>query len=306
MKKEIMLDASALRRSGCGLALKRLVIQGYRDLMPWNDTLYGTSFHKFVSLMHTTGGDFSKAMPEAIKTFSQPCMIRKKHLTVNHLTNTCIDYWEWFQKNDTFEVMIVDGKPLVEVQFKVKILETDEYIVWLVGTIDKVGKIKNGTYCFGDYKTTSSWDQITYFSYYWLSTQMLTYYYGLLKTAQEHPTGPLGPFATGRFSYFIDALFLSSAKKTEFKRSDIEPMDPAKIQEYESLLMNKAKRLIELASTDEEPIREGIITGSCLEGKFQCPFYVSCAAVDKVAGAHLLKRDFIKKPYDPFNFNSAD
>src|ERR1044071_2871125 len=108
MEKILKLDASGLSKSNCNLAFKRIVIDGYADKLPINDTLYGSAFHKFVSTMHETSGDFAAATFAAQDLFAKPKEIRKgkDHLNEHHLTKTCIDYWQHFQSKDTFQVMV--------------------------------------------------------------------------------------------------------------------------------------------------------------------------------------------------------
>src|SRR6266576_2163614 len=146
-KKIIKLDASALSQSSCLLRFKRIVLEGYTDKIPYNDTQYGSAFHKFMATMQETNGDFARAIIETNELFNRPCNIRKKHLTELHLNKTCIDYWQHFQQKDTFQVMqSSDGKPLVETDFAIPYFENDKYVVMLQGTIDKHGKFQNGCY----------------------------------------------------------------------------------------------------------------------------------------------------------------
>lgn len=298
-KKVLRIDASALKKSSCMLAFKRIVSDGYRSAAHFNDVLYGSSFHLFVAEMYRTRGDFSKAIAGAVQLYKKPTIIRKKHLTEQHLIKTCLDYWEHFRATDNFEVLEVDGEPMVEVTFEINIYEDDEYIIHLVGTIDKIGQFVKGCYAIGDYKTTGSWSSDDYFKKYRISTQLITYFYALRKLAEFNPNSPLAKICNTKVGVFIDGIFVTAAK-TEFKRSEVMFLDD-KLDEYETLLQRKCIQLV--AAINEEPIREGIIQGSCVDMEYKCDFYNVCSAPDKIASSYMLKRDFIQKEYNPFKFN---
>src|SRR5574338_1651758 len=187
-KQRLNLDASALSISSCDYRLKLTVIDGLKQPIVNNDTLYGTAFHKFISTMYETNGEFMTAVAAAKKAFAKPCVIKstKKHLTENHLLKTCLDFWEHFGQKDDFEILHDDkGKPLVEVTFEILIYESEHLEIYLCGTIDKIGKFKNGAYAIGDYKVTSSWNIGEYLRPFRLSTQLHTYHWALTELASR-------------------------------------------------------------------------------------------------------------------------
>src|ERR1051326_7341201 len=96
-KTIIKLDASALIQSACMLRLKRIIIDGYTDKLPYNDLMYGKAFHKFVALMAIDENKFGENIHEALKVLSEPMQIRdrKGHLNAEHLIKTCTDFWIW-------------------------------------------------------------------------------------------------------------------------------------------------------------------------------------------------------------------
>jgi hypothetical protein len=312
-KRKIKFDASALKKSSCKLAFKRIVIDGWRRNLIWSDILYGSAFHKFVSEMYITNGNFAHAVPKAIDIFRQPSEIRKnkRHLTENHLMTTLLNYWEWFRQNDDFEVLQVEEindnnevirTPLVEKYFEIPMYEDDDLLVVVCGTIDKIGKFKNGAYCIGDYKTTGAWDTKEYFKMYELSVQLMLYVWAVKQLARSaSPNSALAKLANVPVGCFIDGIFITSTK-TEFKRSDVQFIKEERMVEFEGLLKIATARVVDLARSPEYNTRDGLIHGACSEGKFRCDFFDVCAAVDSVASDYVLKREFRQKPYDPLLF----
>jgi hypothetical protein len=362
MKTILRLDASASSKSSCGLKFKRTVIDGYRELAPWNDTQYGSAFHKFISTMYLTGGDFQVSMvQEAYAIFDKPCNIRpkKEHLTKNHFTKTCFDFWEHMQQVDDFEHLVnpsavcwkcggegytstnhdctcgfkdvippgvdcqcganyekckwCDGKglraqPLVEQTFEIKVYEDDDLIIYVAGTMDKLGKIKNGCYAIGDYKVTSSWDIAKYLKPYALSTQLRLYHWAVKEMGKQNPDSLLAEVANTRVGTFIDGIFIKSKTETLFKRSIVHQFKDEDITEFARLLDEQVHRLVRIwkrwKQFQIEPDREGTINGECMS-PFGCMYFDVCAAPDSIARVHLLRNNFKQKEYNPFKFNEA-
>lgn len=350
-KRIIRLDASALKESACDYRLNMIVIEGYRDKLPMNDTQYGTAVHKFISMMYLTHGNMMESLKAAKIDFQKPSELREKkdYLTETHFIKTCFDYWQNFLEKDDFELLIDEkakcwqckghgldkvnseirgcniecaicsGKgtlssPMVEVTFEIKIYEDEHYIVYLCGTIDKLGKFKNGCYALGDYKTTSSWDIKNYFNQYELSTQLLTYRYAIKKMGEIYPDSLLGHINQFPIGAFIDGVFLKSAKETSFKRSEVYFTDKKHtdglLQEYEWNLGNIVTNLINDIALNHPPSRNGLTNGACANGYGTsspngalCRFFHLCACKDDIARAHVLKNNFAKKEYHPLKFH---
>lgn len=299
-KRIIKLDASSLVKSSCDLRFYNIVIKGYREPLVSNDIQYGTAVHKFVETMFRSDGKLDLAINAAKEIHSRPCLIKltKKHLTLNHLMRTCIDLWQDFIEKDDFEYFtLTNGQPAVEITFSIKIYEDEENEVYLEGTIDKFGKIKNGCYAVGDYKTTSSWDTDSYFNGYRLSPQLKTYVYAI-KTKASTETA-FSKIAETPIGAFIDGIFLSSSKPSTFKRSEVFVFKDKQLATYEKMLINTAKKVCTWVN---EPEANGLINGSCMERFGPCRFFNICAAPDKITQEQLLKRDFIVKPYEPLKF----
>jgi len=301
-KVTIRFSASAGPKTNCLLRLKRTIIDGYQEALPYNDVVYGSAVHKFISTMYETAGDFAKATIEAKRIFSKPCEIRygKKHLTEVHMLKTCFDYWEHFINTDEFEVLAdSQGKPLVEVSFSNKIYEDDELLILFEGVVDKIGKFKQGCYGVGDYKVTSAWSRENYFEQYRLSTQMRFYVFNIKLAARSNPDSVLADICKYPLGYFIDGIFISK-DGAEFQRSDVIVPLEQDDREFAQLLSNKIiPSLVTLARNPDYSMRDGLVCGACTELKYMCEFMPVCAAPDDIARQHILHNTFTQKPYLP-------
>lgn len=308
----LYLDSTLLRQFTCIRRVHLLAIKGYQSKALGVDIEYGSAFHIFANLFEETRGDFNASFAPAKEYFDKTPMIigsKKQHLTVNHLAKTCFSYQEYYDTNKDFEVLRDDtDKPLTEIKFSFPILEVDGITIMLCGTIDKIGKFKNGCYAIGDYKTTSFWDAKTYFESYRLSTQLRTYCYALKKICSSAPADSvLHKIANQQIGVFIEAIFLKPDKDAEFKRSEIFYPKDWEMVEFEQMLNKKAHELLALAQTvkaipDYLPYREGVINGSC-DGKFKCNYFNACASPDQIAFQHLMNRDFKLKEWNPLTLH---
>lgn len=312
MKRKIKIDASSLKESSCKLRFKRIVIDGLTEPRPYNDTQYGSAFHKFVSTMHETKGDAGIATEAASTLFKKPCEIRrgKEHLSEIHLLKTCYDFWEHFHKKDDFDVLMAGEKPLVEQNFELLIYENETTQVYLCGTIDKIGRFRNGCYAIGDYKTHSlfsvarggNWEYgaAEYFKQYELSSQLLTYRCAIDIAAEQTPESIFGVINQTPVGVFIDGVFLSSKEPTRFKRSPVKIFKPEEIAYFRQQLVNKAMVIASLPLDYKD--MDGIIHGACSENMFKCKYFQLCAAPDDIARGHLMRQNYITREYNPLEF----
>lgn len=303
-KQRINIDASSLKESSCDYRFYNIVVKGLRQPLPNNDTQYGSAFHKFTSTMHETSGNFNEAIKAACLLFDKPCIVKpkKKHLTKNHLVKTCLDYWEHFGKTDDFEVLHDNNdKPLVEIKFELLIYSTEDVEVYLCGTIDKIGKFKNGAYAIGDYKVTSSWDIVGYLAPYRLSTQLKVYHWALTEIGIRNPESAVAAITKYPVGVFIDGIFAKTNKDTEFHRSEVFMFKDSERAEFDDFIKIAAERIL-FISKYREVRRNGLINGSCHTGWGPCKFFDICAAPDDIARAHVIRNNFITKPYEPLKF----
>lgn len=316
MKSKIRIDASALAKSSCMLRTKRIIFEGLRENKVYNDTAYGTAFHAFQKAMFKTNGDFGESAMSAKKEFIYTD-IRKKHLDEHHLLKTCLDFWEQFDGANKFEVAVLDGQPMVELQFEIPFYSDEQYDVVLTGTIDCFGKIPNGVYAIRDYKTHSLWSMSkkgssfieteikTYLSGFQLAVQLRFYAFCLKYLAKQNPGSELANICSKPIGMFIDAIFLSSTTDTQFRRSDIWIMKESEYDEMYVMLHKFIKDFIYSINMRIE-YRDGIIHGSCYEGKFSCQYLNLCQNHTSPAIVNLIKqKDYTTVEYNPLKFSEA-
>lgn len=309
---EINVDATSLRSSGCILEWYRRVVEGWRAPIMNNDIIYGIAVHKFIDTMFKTHGNMKEARVAAEKSFNIPKYDKPKKLHMSdarHMLATCVDYWDKVQNDDTFETLLLpNNQPATEITFRFLYCQDEWVKIYLCGTMDKIGKIKGGCYAIGDYKTTSSWNDKEYFEGYELSLQLRFYIFALQWMAAHEPDSVLGQIGAKQPGAFIDALFIKTkVVENEYKRSNVFRFKSEDMAEFVQLLDAKIQHLVGFIRTQHltnvaRPPKEGIISGLC-ERKFgKCDFWHVCKNDDRV-GEVLLRRDFVKKHYNPLKFN---
>lgn len=311
-KKILLFNASGLKEMVCPERAKKTILEGYKEKVEYNDTFYGTCFHKYASTLTESSGNLAvslKAAEQLWKSKKDTLTIRgngkaaKNHLDLLHLQKTCIEHQEKIYPTDDF--VISKGKDatthLVEIKFHVPFYSDDEIDVVLVGTLDKIGKFKNGAWSIGDYKTTSTWDKEDYLAKFKMSAQLKFYLLMLKKYAVMYPDSIFAEIvnsSNGQIGCFIDGVFLSSTKPTEFKRSEVWFFKDEEMEEFEEMLMNCVSEIVEIYKGTYKAYRYGIITGVCtsIYGK-RCPYYDACAAPNEAIAGHVLKNNFIQSEY---------
>jgi hypothetical protein len=303
MKTIVHLNASSLKSDFCCARRWYLtVVEGYRKDIRYNDTEYGSAFHRFISTWKQTG-DLQEGLQAGQKYFtSREWTIRqgKKYLTKEHLYQTCMGYWCKYEK-DEFQTLTHDGKPLVELKFAIPYYTDDHVEILLEGTIDDLCKNSRGCYAIRDYKTSAKDgdDKIDdYLRGYELSTQLMYYTYAVQWYAQKYPNSIFAEFAKTRFACFIDGIFLcGAAKPATFARSDMIWPDK-KMEEFERLLQGACRKISGIVKAGVRPDREGMINGYCF-GHFKCPFFGVCSSADDMIADAVLAQRFIQVPYEP-------
>lgn len=312
----LRIDSSLTKESACLLRCQRLAVEGYKELRDYNDTQYGSAFHAFISELHRTNGDFGTATNKALEIQERPSIQRtnKNHLTSSHLVKTCVDFATYSQKQDTFQVLTVDGIPLVEQRFEIKYYENEYFIVLLCGTIDAIGKFVNGIYAIRDYKTRGLWsnksktgsttyieDEIKkYFQQYLLSIQLRFYLFCIKLIGEQQPDTAMGKiFKEHVFGLFIEGIFTHPVEKTIFRKSDVFILTQEDIDEFKEAFDIFINRFITRIQTGDFITRDGIISGACVENRYPCKFTQVCGAPTEMARKMLLSNSFSKKPYSP-------
>jgi hypothetical protein len=311
-KKVIKIDASYLSsNAGCDLATCYALFSGYKYPLPNISMQFGTAFHYFAAEMYRSVGNLAKASKEGLLLLQKPCEEDKKKLYLldpHYYRGTCFEWWNWHQEKDAHEVMLLpDGKPAVEQNFSFPIHETDDCIIELAGTIDRLGKVRNGCYCVVDYKTTSTTNVQSYFHGFKMSVQLRTYVYAIAHYAKSSPASIFAAFNANPIGARIDGIFTRGASKpVEVLSSPVIIFKESDMIEYERLLMKKAKHLAELykqwLSDPASILREGLVTGACFKKFGTCDYFDVCAANDDVCRAFVLEKNFIKREYNPLAF----
>lgn len=311
MKIELRISSSFLSGSACDMRNFLILISSLdtKSLVS-NDIQFGSAFHFFAAEMIRSKGDFAKSLIGARNIQAKPCEVKygKKHLSESlYLTNVVTDWWDWKQEKDNFNILEVDGEPLVEKSFKLTVYEDDDLIIYLCGTIDKIGKFDKGPYGIGDYKTTSKTEQDIYFLTYKLRVQVRTYLYAIMQHAKLYPDSVWAMMAATPLVFFIDGIFLSPPSKgsmAEFVRSEMFSYKELGMDEFEILLNHKVAELVHMfkvwKSSEIKPYRNGILEGLCDYCKFA---RICSSASTPLLQNAIIKQHYVTRVYDPLNYN---
>jgi len=343
-KTIIKLNASSLPLLRCTLMWYRTVVQGYTGGIKSAKLVYGSAVHRYIDTMFKTEGNMRLAIESALAEFRVPKSDDRKsqHLSdEKHMLVTCFNLWDQsLSKEQDFDIIKlhtkcwyckgtgvddVDLDPAIippkvtpckhcdkgirlqaatEVTFELPYYEDDYIKVLLCGTIDKIGKIRNGCYAVGDYKTTSTWDADTHLNSFELGPQLRFYVFAVKLMAQLAPESALGQIGATQMGAFIDGIYLKpKASDNSYKRSIVFQFKQEEMDEFRLLLSKAISHISYVVQHDKWNIREGILNGSCdNKNKFgKCDYWFVCKAQSPEIGQILLDRDFQRKPYDPIN-----
>ena len=305
-KLEINLSSSALRYTGCALAFDRAIIKGYKEKAMPCRMVYGIAGHEFINTMYQTGGHIPTAREKATIKFNMPKIDdrRSPHLSdLNHMLGVALWTWELcVKKEEEFEILELNGKPATEINFSLPYYEDDNVLINWCGTLDRIGKIKNGIHIIPDWKFTSSWDTKEYFVQYEMKPAPRGYVLALKLMAERFPDSILGQIGKGAIGTRFDGIFMKpEINKVTFARSDVKRWDDKEIEEFRILLDDLCKKISFHVKTGYLP-KEGLTNSSC-EGKWgKCMFWNCCKNPDVIAQV-LLNRDFDIKPFNPVAYN---
>jgi PD-(D/E)XK nuclease superfamily len=323
-KLTLKIDATALGKSACILNFFRTIAGdlntdgtvsgGYRESAMPAKIVYGVALHKFIDSMYKFGrtigeGAFPIALREAIKLFNMPKIPDEKKAFLNdekHLRSVCYFIWTEYIPSETFSVFEFNGIPATEQTFEIKYYEDDFIIVYLCGTIDRIGQIKGGCYLIDDWKSTSA-NPYNYFDRYLLSRQLRIYRLACKLMHQSNPESTLGRIGGTTMGCRITAIFLEArANDTKIESSDVFIYKKDELDAFEYTLQLKLKWLSQCVQNKSFP-KEGILNDSCEKRytdnvSFGCNFAKICAHNDDV-GKVLLKKMFTQRPYEPLFHN---
>lgn len=328
-KLTINLDATALGHSGCIKDLYYTVIGsldeqgqslgGYKELTTDPSLIYGVAVHKFIDVMYKTGGVYPTAMKAALQMFDLPKResAKKKWLSDPiHLKTVCYNVWSnYVESESSFSLIELPSKdkptPASEITFKIKYYEDEQFIVNICGTIDKIGKFSGGCYAIGDWKTSSTWDNVGYFTQYQLSRQLRMYKLALRLMTLAEPDSVIGKIGATKVGCFIDAIFLSTKPNdVKFERSEVFQISEQELDEFQLELDKTIQRLI-VTIKSGYLAKEGILNGHCIKWQnateknfVKCIFWDCCRHGGNVEQV-LLQRNFTQKQFDPLNYNEV-
>jgi hypothetical protein len=335
-KLEIDIDATSLSNSACmrkfyltviGSIEDGKIVGGYRTLMDAT-AVYGIAVHKFIDMMYKSG-DFIVARDAANKAFNMkkaPAADKYKHLEdFKHCLAVCYNTWEEYVKKEaTFDLLTIPTKcwacggdnmtcticlgegaidgPSTELTFRIKFYEDEHVIIYLCGTIDSIGKFKNGIFAIRDWKTTSNWKWEEYLANYKMSRQLRVYTLAMKLMARQFPDSTLGKIGATQFGAFIDGVFLKSkVNEIEFHRSEVFRFDDDDLNMFEVMLSRFCYNLSNEIQCNKIGTKEGILNGSCTAFFNHCQFWPVCSNNETV-GKVLLERNFTRKIYNPLKF----
>lgn len=306
----VNVNASSLRYAHCLRAWYATIVSGYVQPVFSDKIVYGIALHKFIDTMYKTG-DMMKAKDAGLAEFRQKKLMDDKaqHLSdEGHFIWTCFDVWNNFALVDPeFEIVLKpDGTPATEVTFKIPFYEDDNLVANVCGTIDKIGRIKNGCDAIGDWKSTSTWNSKEYLSNYRMSHQLRFYTLACKLMARHFPESTLGKIGATRMGAFIDGVFLKQkAVETKVIRSDVFVFDKQDMEMFENTLTRRLTELSRAIGDGTVDYKEGIIKNTCELKYNKCPFWAVCAAHNPAIEKLMLKQHFDQRPYDPLNRDKA-
>lgn len=226
-------------------------------------------------------------------------VINTVHFVASGLEKEVVDNTNCSKCNGT---CLIEG-PATEITFRIHLYEDDFIIVYLCGTIDRIGKFRNGPFAIRDWKNTTYWNKDEFLSEFELGRQLRVYTLACKLMAEREPTSILGKIGSTNMGAMIDALFVKKEPNdNEYVSSSIMQFGPKDMSEFREQLHRFCARLSIHVQNNDFP-REGILNGACVKRFGKCRFFNVCKASNDIIAANLLKRDFKRKMYDPLNFN---
>lgn len=304
---QINIDASSLSSAGCMLNFKRVAIDGYREKVSGSALIYGSAIHKFIDTMYKTGGHLGKALAEGKEVFNKPKMSSSSTYLDDerHFVATCYNTWhDFIAKDEEFQtLMLPNGVPATEVTFSFPYYASPHLEVRLCGTIDRIGKIKNGVFAIRDFKTTSKYNVKEYLDSYRLSRQLRFYVLALQLMAEREPDSMLGQIGKQAVGCVIDGIFLKAkASDNIYQSSPVFMFGEDTMSKFRLMLDLFIDRL-SYAVKHDSFYPEGILNGSC-KGEYKCKFAPVCGAPSQVHEV-MLSNNFIQVNYNPLKFGET-
>lgn len=289
---------------------------GYRpEGIYLNDTEFGSAWHVFRNVLGKEQ-DEPKAVMTALAYFKarrEQGMIfkeKKEHLNEEFLSLLFMKYLREYGKEKSwgkYEYLCspIDGVPLIEQSFSIKIFENETCVIYLQGTIDEIVIHPAGYLIIGDDKTTSQWDVKKHLRSFGMKPQ-LRFYRLAFKLFSEQPGGEWFKeiLATRRIGCRINGIFLKTEfDKVTFEQSDVIFFEDEELEWFEIALHRLAEHIANgITYSFEHPQEpEGKLNDSC-NGMYgqPCEFANICRLPTAVY-ANALKQ-IPRTSYEPLNF----
>ena len=325
-KQVILVDASAIAgHTQCDRELNWYLLQGYSsepDRFLNYKQGYGTAGHKALQAYYTSiaTGNTDK-LSELEDLYGIPVDDQKSTLIVRclnlaykvyepyeanipgdewrtsvHLYKTLLAYFTLYQKVEDFQPLMSDNVPLVEVKFRVLYKETDDFVVYLVGTIDLIANY-HGQTVINDHKFTGAVKHDAFLNDFRLKIQPM--FYSLAYSYLANKPNTYMPF-------ICNAIFISKGTQKrqqedccELRRSDVIEFSQEQMEAFKLFLDKRITRILAVKKADEA------ITpnfSACTGRMFSnCPYFDVCQSPMNEREM-VLKGHFTQKPYNPLEF----
>jgi len=311
-KPQIRISSSALKNLHCDRKFYLEVLKGYKtknELKFDNPAMqYGTCLHRFaeVYVQDYNEREALMAMIKKRKSATLPTRIPKRNAYLfddGHLMGAALKLQKFLDEDraNCEVVKTPNGTTLSEFQFGIPYASYPECDILICGTIDKVTKIRGGRYALGDYKSTTAWDQTSFFNGYLIDVQPRMYRWAMRWFAKEYPDSIYEEIAGGPLGFYIDGIFLTKDEVT-VKRSPVFHDYERDNQEFSALLASAVARIVWLNSHDRLPLRTGTLTNTCREPYGLCKYAGVCSMPDARGEETLLAAQYKQKMYDPLNY----
>ena len=314
LQRVINIDASSLSSLNCYRRYWTKFVLGLcGESLPYNDTELGSAWHVFRNVLAKEHNE-AKAVTAALNYFAarmqQGMIVRKDrdHLDADYLTQLCMKYLHKFGKEKSFgkyEYLNspIDGQPLVEQSFSIKLFENDMLRINFQGTMDEFVIHPAGYIIIGDDKTTSKWDVKKHLGGFRMKPQLKVYRLAVQLLA-EQPGGEWFKelLETKRIGCRINGVFLKkSVNDVEFHHGDVIFYDDDELTTFRMMLRDLVDRIAKdviHGSPGVHPPPEGMLNDTCVSS--YCEFAAACKMPESVYNSML--NNYAKRSYEPLNF----
>lgn len=311
----LFLDASAFKQATCLQRLKYIIVDGLTSAEFSSPLSYGTSLHKFVAKLRSSGGDYTVALTEGIKYYSPFATLvnAKDFRTVPHLIVACGLYYNRIYKTDTFQTLTVNDVPLIEQKFAFpcteifpeleEVCKSSGVMILLSGTSDEIGTFEAGNFCIKDIKTmaTNPYYVMKNLESYKMSIQLMFY-----KMIVEHL------LKLPNVGAFIEAVVTDNSEQGKkgsypisFARSEVFQYSEEQMMNFKFTLLNTLQDILTSKTDNFWPMNFQCCSNSITvrEKVGQCSFFNLCATTDDDLRKHYREKEFKVREFNPLKYD---